>query len=800
MEVEITIGGETNLKRKVLSIFIVLVLVVGSIGVAFADTTYTVKDGDVLWKIAEKYNITWQALADYNKLANPNLIYTNQTLAIPDGSTAQPAPAPAPAQETVTPAVPETTGVQVPAEVKAEYDKFIAAVDHQYAYGIAKELSTNPKYLSSSLGGRNAGSDAEHAAADYLLAEMKKLGLTNTEKVGVPVDTWQFNDATLTFDGDSKVIKPYTYATAATPKDGITAEVVYVGKGTMYDYDGIDVKGKIVLVDLDQRADWWVTYPMLEAQYQGAAAIMSANVGGFAQISKDALNSQDICGPAGIPCVSISVNDSDYIKAKLEQGTLNATLKVDNIVKEGGTSYNIIGKIKGKSSDQQIIVGGHYDVHFQGFQDDSCAIGLILAMAKAMKDSGYVPENDIIFCCHGAEEWGASYTQFDWTTGAWEMINHAHPEWIGKTLAFINFELPAYEFADYTSVYSAPEMFSMIDYYVNQYPLSPDPVGCFSQGVKTEGYQTYTYSDDFSFYAAGVPSTVNGFLLQEDMETVFPFYVDYYHSQFDTYEIYDKDVMDFNIKFYGALVSYIDKTPALYLDYTSQYDRLLGALDESICTAAGADTAAYKAALENLKTAAANAKQEIITLNDDYNAAVIAGDTAMASSLMTQAKALNKKNLAAFKYAQDEFLGLMYEAPIVPHEAPQSNIYLMEQIITSLKSGDVVTAADEYAWQVNNILEWYNMYFSPEVMAQFNDMFWGKENADNLYWGTGRNFTPANVEAATRGLMEKYEATDADLTPEIAVYEQAIKDQQAILKKQIADETAGIIKLTDMLE
>lgn len=46
-----------------------------------------------------------------------------------------------------------------------------------------------------------------------------------------------------------------------------------------------------------------------------------------------------------------------------------------------------------------------------------------------------------------------------------------------KTLAFVNFELPAFEFADYTSVYSAPEMYSMIDFYVNQYPLSPDPSG-----------------------------------------------------------------------------------------------------------------------------------------------------------------------------------------------------------------------------------------------------------------------------------------------------------------------------------
>lgn len=63
-------------------------------------------------------------------------------------------------------------------------------------------------------------------------------------------------------------------------------------------------------------------------------------------------------------------------------------------------------------------------------------------MAKGMVDSGYQPENDILFVCHGAEEWGALGTQYDWTTGAWEMIHTAHPEWAGKTIAMLNFELP----------------------------------------------------------------------------------------------------------------------------------------------------------------------------------------------------------------------------------------------------------------------------------------------------------------------------------------------------------------------
>lgn len=793
------------MKRKVLSFFLAAVMVFASVGFAFADTVYTVKDGDALWKIAKQYETTWQALAEYNKLVNPNLIYVNQNLTIPDGAKKdEPAPAPAPvpsASEPVSVTPEDTQKIEIPAKIQADYDKFLAAVDHQYAYNVALELSTNPKYWSSSIGTRTAGSDAEHKAADYLLAEMKKLGLTDTEKVATDVTKWQFNGASLSLAGDSKVIQPHSYATAATPKDGITAEIVSVGKGTMHDYDGIDVKGKIVLIDLDQRADWWITYPMLEAEFQGAAAILSANVGGFAQVSKDALNSQDICGPTSIPCVSISVNDSEYIKSKLEKGPVSATLKVDNEVSAGGTSYNIMGKIKGKSSEQQIVIGGHYDMYFKGFQDDSCAVGLVLAMAKAMKESGYVPDNDIVFVIHGAEEWGTTYSLFDWTTGAWNMINKAHPEWVGKTLAFINFELPAYEFADYTSVYSAPEMYSLIDHYVNEYPLSPDPEGCFPAGVKTAGYQTYTYSDDFSYYAAGVPSTVNGFLLQEDMETVFPFYVDRYHSQFDDPSTYNKNVMEFNIKFYGALVSYIDKTPALYLDYTSQYDRLLAAFDEEFCKEAGGDSAAYLSALNELKAAAESATKKIVDLNKEYNNAVISGaDPAKVSQLAQEAKALNKKNLKAFKFAQDQFLGLMYERPIVPHEAPQENIQLMQAAIKSLKAGDGATATDEYAWKINNILEWYSMYFSPEVIAQQNDMFWGKENQDNLYWGTGRNFIPANVEAATRGLIEKYDTAGADFSAEIGVYQKAIDAQNLIYREKLVKETAAMRDLAKLLK
>ena len=676
------------------------------------------------------------------------------------------------------------------------YEAYLKAANPQYAYDIALELSTNPNFFNSEMGGRQAGSAAEHITADYLASIMEEIGLEDVEKAGADCDLWQFNGAQFTVDGKSYGV--YSYATAGT--EGLTAELVYVGDGTMWDYEDIDVTGKIVLVDIDQRANWWITYPLLEADFQDAAAILAANTGGFAQIADDALNCQDICGPTAIPCLSISVADATELKEKLENGALTATLVVDNIVEIGaGTTYNVIGVLKGKSSEFQTIVGGHYDTHFWGFQDDSCAVGLVLAMAKAMVDSKFIPEYDIVFCLHGAEEWGSSYTQYDWTVGAWEMIHTIHPEWTEKTLAFINFELPAYEFDTYTSTYSAPEMYTMLDYFTNEFPYTPKPDGCFPDGVLTEGYQTYTYSDDFSYYVAGVPSTVNGFLLQRDMETVFPFYEDIYHSQYDTADTYNEAVMDFNLKYYGILAMYIDRTPALNLDFTAQYDRILASVDEDTMSAAGVDIVAFNAALEELRTAAAAMKNKVTNLNTEFEAAQQVGDEATVSQLRAEGKELTKQNLAAFGYAQDTLLGLMYERPMVPHEAPMENIVLSEAIIELLEQGDVVTAADEYAWMINNILEWYAMYFSPEVTAVQDDMFWGEGNADNLYWGTGKSFVKADVEEATRSLFLKYEEQGADFSAEIAIYAAAIESQREVLLALAQNETAAMLKLAEML-
>lgn len=56
------------------------------------DEIYVVKKGDTLSGIAAKYGTTYQKLAQYNNIANPNVIFVGQKIKIPKGSASTPAP------------------------------------------------------------------------------------------------------------------------------------------------------------------------------------------------------------------------------------------------------------------------------------------------------------------------------------------------------------------------------------------------------------------------------------------------------------------------------------------------------------------------------------------------------------------------------------------------------------------------------------------------------------------------------------------------------------------------------------
>lgn len=687
-----------------------------------------------------------------------------------------------------------------------EVESYLRAVNQEYAYNIAKTLAYDEEYLSNELGFRTAGSDAEHKAADYLAEEMKAIGL-DVEKVPVTVDKWQFNDASFTIKGTDIDIMPASYATNGTDEDGITAEIVDVGNGTEADYEGKDVEGKIVVAGVDQWNESWIDQPLNEAAAHGAVAILTYDRGGYATYSDDMINLQDVCSEDTMPCVSISKNQYKKISKAIKAGNTTATLIVDNeMVPEGGTSYNVVGKIKGKSSDQQIIVSGHYDTYFNGFQDDSCAIGLVLAMAKGMVDSGYTPENDILFVCHGSEEWGATGSQYDWTTGAWEMIHNAHPEWADKTLAMINFELPAfYDGMEQSQISCVPEFASIVESLVGETGLLAEPENdIYPDGISAESVDTNTMEDGVSYRQAGVPYFINipgtqdgedGWLQQR------------YHTVADDADTYSADVMTTNLNTYGTLAIYLDQTPALQLDMTATCDDLEEALNSDMAKAAGADVDAYTKELTDLRAAAEAYNAKIKEINDRYEAAVADGASeAELASIREEGVKLNKQSLEIFEYVQDEFIGLILTSDVVVKHLPyNANIEVLEGVIAALEknelSNDKETGALDLAWNINGGAEFGNYNFSEETNAASLE---GLFEEGNIFWGTDKTAVFADTSEATRSLLSKAADVEAgktvDFADEIAVYKAALKAQKAELAKTMDAETDSMTTLAEMMK
>ena len=678
---------------------------------------------------------------------------------------------------------------------------YLDAVDERYAYEIAETLAYDPEYLSNSLGFRTAGSDAEHAAAGYIAQQMEAIGL-EVEQVPVTVDRWQFNDASLTLAGTDIDIMPASYATNGTDGDGISAPIVDVGDGTAAAYEGKDVEGKIVLAGVDQWNEAWIDQYMHEADLHGAAAIVTYDTGGYATYSDEMINMQDVCADDVMPCVSISASQYRQLAEAIEAGNDMATLIVDNeMQEEQGTSYNVVGRLKGRSDDQQIIVSGHYDVYFNGFQDDSCAVGLVLAMAKGMVDSGYQPENDILFIAHGAEEWGASGTQFDWTTGAWEMINTAHPEWAGKTIAMINFELPAfYDGMSQGQISCVPEFAALTKSFVEESGLLAEPVDAvYPDGISSESVDTNTMEDGVSYRASGVPYFVN---IPGTQEGEDGWIQQRYHTAADDKDTYSAAVMQTNLNTFGALAIYLDQTPALKLDLRAACDDLQEALDTTLAEDAAQP---YLAALEELRSAVQTHQEEIDAVNREYQDALAEGaDQQTLDEIRARGRALNSKTLEAFRFVQDHFIGILSTSDIViKHEAYQDNVELIEDVIDALDQGTLSNeegnGALDLAWMINGGTEYGYYSFSVETNTISKSFLLEESNPDDLFWGTGKGAVLADTYPATISLLEKAESGDSDFSEEIALYTRELEEQRQLLQEMIRQESSSMRQLSELL-
>ena len=662
---------------------------------------------------------------------------------------------------------------------------YLSKVDVDYSYNLAlklEEIRSNEK-----LGYRTAGSEAELATGDMLKEEMERIGLQDVTKDAFTLDTWTFTKAQLCFEdgaGEEYVAELGGYQTNFVTDGAETFTVIDGGQGTEADLAGLDVTGKLVLVDINQRADWWINYPAYEAHLAGAAAVIAVQDGGYAEVSDDALNAQDVCGPADAPAFSMSRADAELLRAAMdENGEANVTLDADSRVEMDGTSYNVIGTIPGRDTESMVLMSAHYDSYFAGFQDDNAAIALMMGIAKGLIDSGYQPEKTLVFCAMAAEEWGVSNTRYDWSTGAYNQIFRVHPEWVGKVIADINFELPAMNEGTADQIRTSYELKTFVDGFKSTVPQVD---GVFPDGIEII-VPTQTWSDDFSLSIAGVPSSVTA-LRGGFAQT-------HYHSQFDDRDTYSREAFLFHHNMYGLLMMAYDHCAVSPLDFSTRLSVLRESMDDTIMTAEQMD--ALNAALDEAEAAAGTAWDKVSEANAAYQQALDAGDTDKADELLAEAREMNANVLAAFKFAEDSFVRLTWEdSSIFPHEHSQNNLLALEGAAEALKQGDRAAALDEYLYLVDN--NWYAYDWSRETFEYFTDYVLN-QSADRLMWGAGRVQGHEDLFDVIRSLQEKYGDSSADYTAELARLDQAIETQRTMLNEQVEHEVSALEALTAQL-
>ncbi|MDD4644353.1 MAG: M20/M25/M40 family metallo-hydrolase [Bacteroidales bacterium] len=98
---------------------------------------------------------------------------------------------------------------------------------------------------------------------------------------------------------------------------------------------------------------------------------------------------------------------------------------------------NVVGVIEGKNKDEIIVIGGHYDHQgkqngfiFNGADDNGSGTVGVMTVAKAIKESGIVPEKTLVFCAWTGEEKNLLGSKY--------FANHPYKE---KMLCYLNYDM-----------------------------------------------------------------------------------------------------------------------------------------------------------------------------------------------------------------------------------------------------------------------------------------------------------------------------------------------------------------------
>ena len=660
--------------------------------------------------------------------------------------------------------------------MRDEQEKLLRAIDMDYSLHLAEKMET---YASNPvLGFRTAGSEAARRTGDMLAEEMRALGLSNVRKDEITVDGWEFRTASLAWQSaeGTVAVQLGAYQTDCVTQGEETLSLVYLKKGEAKDYEGRDVRGKLVLADINQRDEWWINYPVYQAHLKGARGLIAVQRGGYGDVDDASLNAQDISGPTDAPAFSISRRDADRLLEAMGQAEeLTVSLTADSRVLPHTRDWNIVGELTGEHPERMVLLSAHYDSYFSGFQDDNTAVSMMLGIAKALRRANYKPRNTLVFCAMAAEEWGVADSCFDWSTGAYEQVFTVHPEWRGKVIADLNFELPALAHGSRDRIRSCYALSPFLRETLQALP----PLTPAYPRRTTVVAPIETWSDDFSMAIAGIPSMVNDFTGGSFMST-------HYHSQFDDRASYDPAVYRLHHEQFLLLLEALDRTCVAPLCFTGGCERALKRVARDADTAK--ELAPLRALWQEKRRLAQQEYAEVRRMNHRYAALLDDGQEAEAEALYQACRDREARLLRTFQAMENDFVRVDWNFNVAcPHELLLSNIEHLEDAASHLRAGRVAEALHA-VYQVDNNA--YAFTFDEGVYEHFTSYVFDQA-PERLKWGCGRVLPHENLYGVVKSLLHKQKTHAADFRPEEERIADALHNQHEMLRRMSSEMLAA---------
>lgn len=288
---------------------------------------------------------------------------------------------------------------------------------------IYKSSLTNSKcyswldYLSNSIGARLSGSDNAEKAVRYTKSQLETLGFDRVYLQEMMVPKWVRGEKESAYilDNKTKTNIPVCAlgGSIATPKSGLTAEVIEVKSIKELATLGEKIKGKIVFYNRPMEPENIETFKSygncVDQRYAGAKE--AAKLGAVATLVRSMNLRLDDFPHTGnqsygdlpksqyIPTAAISTNAAELLSKTLKNNPkLKFYLKQSCQQMDDVVSYNVVGEIKGSERPENImVVGGHLDSWdlADGSHDDGAGVVQSMEVMNIFKNIGYKPKNTL---------------------------------------------------------------------------------------------------------------------------------------------------------------------------------------------------------------------------------------------------------------------------------------------------------------------------------------------------------------------------------------------------------------------